>query len=231
MDILKNYFVSNNIDYTDNQIAAFSQYFELLIEWNKKFNLTAITDCADVQIKHFIDSLAALNILTDTGEVVDVGAGAGFPSIPLAIMRPNVQFTLIDSLNKRINFLKEVVAALNLQNITIHHSRAEDFAIDNRSRFDFAIARALAPMNILLEYLAPLVKRGGKVIAYKGGIVDQELETAARAISILRLSAPQVIEFALPTIDDKRFIAVFDKVGECNPIYPRGGNKPRMQPL
>ena len=150
MEELKSYLDSQKIEYNSQILEKFELFYNLLIEWNNKFNLTAITDKKDVEIKHFIDSITAYPYIKDNSYICDIGAGAGFPSIPLAILKPNCKFILIDSLNKRINFLNEVCSQLKLDNCTCIHTRVEDFALKNKETFDITLARAVAPLNILL---------------------------------------------------------------------------------
>ena len=162
-------------------ISLFKLYYELLTEWNGKFNLTAITEKQDVEIKHFADSLAAIDIIS--GNIIDIGAGAGFPSVPLKIVNPSLKVTMADSSNKRITFLNEVIEKLELKDIKAVHIRAED--IKEREYYDFAVARAVAPLCTLVEYLLPFVKVGGKMIAYKSDNIKDEIEQAKNAVKIL----------------------------------------------
>ena len=175
----------------DEQIKQrFEKYYELLIQWNEKFNLTAITEKTAVEIKHFADSLAASEIIK--GKVIDIGAGAGFPSIPLKIVNPSLYITMIDSSNKRVTFLKEVIEQLGLEKAEAIHSRAED--LKERECFDFAVARAVAPLSTLAEYLIPFVKKGGKMIAYKSDNIEEEMKEAKTAIKILGGTKTEVIK-------------------------------------
>ena len=159
-----------NLKLNENIISNFYQYMNLLIEWNEKINLTAITDPKEIIIKHFIDSLTIAGKIKDNSSIIDVGTGAGFPGIPLKIYNETLDVTLLDSLNKRTIFLQEVVNKLNLKNIKIIHGRAEDLARDKqyREKYDYSVSRAVAPLNVLVEYLTPYVKVGGSVIAMKG---------------------------------------------------------------
>ncbi|MEG2014490.1 MAG: 16S rRNA (guanine(527)-N(7))-methyltransferase RsmG, partial [Clostridia bacterium] len=213
---------------TDAQLMKLDAFYDLLIEWNKKFNLTTICERAEVDEKHFLDSLIGVDFFAQNSTVCDVGAGAGFPSIPLAIVRKDLNFTLIDSLNKRVGFLQCVIDTLQLSNVTAIHARAEDFATSNREKFDVVCARAVAPLNILLEYTAPLCKVGGKIVLYKTD--KEELTLATVAISKLRVTLQSINAFSLPTAGERR-IMVFEKVATSPKQYPRGGNKPRLFPL
>lgn len=209
----------------------FNVFFEFLTEENKKFNLTNITEKNEVYEKHFLDSVQALDILNDGAKILDVGAGAGFPSIPLAILSPECEFTLIDSLNKRINFLNELKNRLNLQNIACYHSRIEDFAEKNREKFDFCVARAVASLPTLLEYTAPFVKINGKIIAYKGSNYQEELNLSTAAQEKLGVNLEKIVNYTLPECSQTRFLLVFTKIKTTPSIYPRKNNKPRTNPL
>lgn len=210
----------------------FSRYFQLLVEWNEKFNLTAITDINEVQTKHFIDSLLGDEILKDTSAktVCDIGCGAGFPSIPLAIVNPDKEFTLVDSVNKKITFVTEVASQLGLSNVKCIHSRAEDFAHANYQAFDCCVARAVAALPTLTEYTLPLVKKGGFVIAYKGIKYSEEAENSKKILSILNSEIKNTYEYTLPD-EEKRFILLIEKYADSPKKYPRNGNKPRIQPI
>lgn len=212
---------------TDEMRQKFETYFEFLTEENEKYNLTAVTEHDEVWTKHFVDSMTGSPFVPQGATLVDVGAGAGFPSLPLAIVRPDIKPTLVDSLGKRVNFCSELCKKIGVNAVTVH-ARAEDFAKDNRQKFDVAVARAVAPLNILLEYLAPLVKLGGSVIAYK---TDRaETETAQNAARVLGLNLYSVNPFVLPD-GSNRCLLVYTKVRATPPAYPRGQNKPRKNPL
>ncbi len=202
-------------------------YYNMLIETNSKFNLTAITDRDEVYTKHFVDSMLGQCAIPDNATVVDIGSGAGFPALPLKIARPDIHVTLVDSLAKRIAFTTQVATAIGVE-ATCIHSRAEDFAATNRETFDVATARAVAPLNILLEYTAPLVKIGGIVLAYKAN--DGELADSAKAVAVLGLAHTKTIPLQLPN-GDPRVLLVFEKMSPTPRQYPRGGNKPRKMPL
>lgn len=211
----------------DEQIKQrFEKYYELLIQWNEKFNLTAITEKTAVEIKHFADSLAASEIIK--GTVIDIGAGAGFPSIPLKIVNPSLYITMIDSSNKRVTFLKEVIEQLGLEKAEAIHSRAED--LKERECFDFAVARAVAPLSTLAEYLIPFVKKGGKMIAYKSDNIEEEMKEAKTAIKILGGTKTEVIKIPLDS-ETVRSLVIVTKGRPTPKKYPRGANKPRLNPL
>ena len=209
----------------------FNVFFEFLVQENEKFNLTNITEKSEVFEKHFLDSVSALDEITDNSKILDVGAGAGFPSIPLAILKEHCSFTLIDSLNKRINFLNELKNKLNLKNVQCFHSRVEDFAEKNREKFDFCVARAVAPLPTLLEYCAPFVKTGGKIIAYKGSNYEEEINESKNAVEKLNLKLKKIVPYALKECNQTRYLLIFLKLKPCASIYPRKNNKPRTNPL
>ena len=209
-EYLKSLSVEIGINLDDFKIEKYFNYMNLLIEWNNKFNLTAITEENDIILKHFIDCMTVFKYLEDEDSVIDVGSGAGFPGIPIAINKENVKITLLDSLNKRVLFLQEVINSLSLKNAVAVHGRAEDFARDNvyREKFDIAISRAVANLSTLLEYLMPFVKVGGKCICMKGSDVDEELKEAEFAINILGGEIEKIDSFCLPNSDIKRNIII-----------------------
>ncbi len=216
-----------DIPLSAKQIEAFEAYYRLLVEWNDKFNLTAITDKAEVYGKHFADSLAGANYMR--GAVCDVGAGAGFPSLPLAIAGVAQSYTLLDAVNKKVIFLQTVAEQLQLSTVTAMHMRAEEAGRGAlRETFDTVTARAVAPIATLLEYLSPLAKVGGQVVVYKTD-ADKELAACAKACAVLGL---RKIEAHTYTINDAaRCLLVFDKIAPCPKGYPRMGNKPRTNPI
>lgn len=221
------------ITLSEIQLKQFYNYMNLLIEWNKKINLTAITEPNEIILKHFVDSLTISKYISDGTRVVDVGTGAGFPGIPLKIYRQDIEITLLDSLQKRINFLDEVIKELNLEKIEIIHSRVEDFGKDKRYRekFDIATSRAVANLATLSEYLLPLVKVGGKVISMKGSLIEEELENSKNAIKILGGKIEKVDEFNLPNSDISRNIVLINKIKETPNKYPRKAGEPSKKPL
>ncbi|MBR2703870.1 MAG: 16S rRNA (guanine(527)-N(7))-methyltransferase RsmG [Clostridia bacterium] len=222
-----------DIKINENQIKKFYDYMNLLIEWNDKINLTAITEPKEVIVKHFIDSILAAKYIKDDSSIIDVGTGAGFPGIPLKIFNNNYKITLLDSLNKRTIFLQEVVNKLGLENVEIIHGRAEDYAQDKKYRemYDYAISRAVAPLNILLEYLVPYTKVDGCVIAMKGSNAEQELVEAKNAINKLGAEAREKDIIQLPEDSGERYILVFGKKEHTNKIYPRKAGTPKKSPL
>ena len=221
------------IDITLENVEKFSQFMKLLLEWNEKMNLTAVTKQNDIILKHFVDSLTIFKYIESNKSVVDVGTGAGFPGIPLSIICPNNEFTLVDSLNKRINFLNEVKEQLKLENIETVHSRAEDFGQNKlyREHFDYGVSRAVANLSVLVEYLIPLVKIGGKIICMKGNEVEEELESARFAIRELGGEVKEIHDFVLPRTDMKRNLIIIEKIKATPKRYPRKAGVPSKQPL
>lgn len=218
-----------NVMLTEKQLDQFLLYYQLLREWNEKMNLTAITEPMDVVQKHFVDSLTCLNTGLLTGRVIDVGTGAGFPSIPLKIACPQLEMVLLDSLQKRLTFLEEVTTQLGLEQVTLVHARAEDAGQNPayREQFDVAVARAVAPMNVLAELCLPFVKQGGHWIAMKGSQGREELEQAKGAISLLGGKETTLVT---TPIDSHTVISV-KKMGHTPKKYPRKAGTPSKNPL
>lgn len=208
----------------------FEKYYTELIDYNQKVNLTAITEKSEVFTKHFLDSILSIDAIPENATVVDVGAGAGFPSLPIKIVRPDIKLTMVDSLNKRITFLNYICKLLNVKSKNVH-SRAEDFAKTHREKFDVAVARAVAKMNTLLEYLLPLVKVGGIVIAYKGGNVGEEFAEAYNALDILGGKVLKSLRFDLPNGYGERNIVIIEKIKPTPIQYPRDKNQPKNNPI
>lgn len=233
-DLLQNYIKDYKITLTENQYEQFQKYFELLAEWNKKMNLTAITDESGVALKHFADSLSLLNFvdIPQNSSLADVGTGAGFPGVVLKIARPDIKLTLIDSLNKRLVFLGEVCAQLGIEAELIH-SRAEDGARDEKLResFDFAVSRAVARMNVLSEYCLPYVKVGGAFCAMKGAQANEEFKESLNAINTLGGKLENKYFFELPENGGERAIAVVRKVKNTPQKYPRQSGKIKAKAL
>lgn len=220
-----------NINLDDEKKEKFYYYMNLLIEWNEKINLTAITEPDEIILKHFIDSLTIEKYIKDNAVIADIGTGAGFPGIPLNIVNSDSKYVLVDSLNKRINFLNEVIEKLELNNIQTIHSRVEDFAKNNREKFDIATSRAVAQLNILLEYLLPLVKIGGICICMKGANIKEEIENSKNALEILGGKIEKIEEITLPGSDIKRNIIIVKKVKNTPNKYPRKAGIPSKEPL
>lgn len=224
------------INLTPEQVNQFELYYELLVEWNQKINLTAITEKKDVFLKHFYDSLMTLWMMPLESYHVtlcDVGAGAGFPSIPLKIVHPELQVTIVDSLNKRITFLEELVSALGLSGVTCVHGRAEDVGQNPayRGQFDVVTARAVAALNVLSEFCLPLVKKGGSFLVLKGAKADEEIELARKAINVLGAKFEQQASELLPIEESERTILLIRKTLDTPKKYPRKAGKPAKQPI
>ena len=217
---------------TNEQGERFKKYESLLIEWNKKMNLTAIIEPREIILKHFVDSLTIAKYIKDDEKLIDVGTGAGFPGIPLSIVKENTDIVLLDSLNKRINFLEEVIENLKLENITTIHGRAEEFGKNKneREKYDIAMSRAVASLNILLEYLLPLVKVGGRAICMKGSNIE-EIENEKNALEILGGKIEKIEEITLPNSDIKRNIIIVKKVKNTPSKYPRKPGTPSKEPI
>lgn len=220
------------IELTKEQIEKYYNYMNLLLEWNEKINLTAIIDPKEMILKHFVDSLTIAKYIKDDEKLIDVGTGAGFPGIPLSIVKENTDIVLLDSLNKRINFLEEVKENLKLENITTIHGRAEEFGKNKneREKYDIATSRAVASLNILLEYLLPLVKVGGRAICMKGSNIE-EIENAKNALEILGGKIEKIEEITLPNSDIKRNIIIVKKVKNTPSKYPRKPGTPSKEPI
>ena len=218
---------------TQEQVEQFYRYMQLLVEWNEKMNLTAITEQKEVILKHFIDSISINKYIKDVEKVIDVGTGAGFPGIPLKIINKEVSFTLMDSLNKRITFVQEVSNMLYLDKIECLHARAEELSsnVRYREQYDIVTSRAVARLSTLLEYMLPFVKEGGKCICMKGSHFEEELEESKKAIEVLGGELETVEHFVLPDSDIERNIIVIKKVRNTPKKYPRKAGVPSKQPI
>lgn len=223
------------IELSEHQIAQFKKYFELLVEWNEKMNLTAITDFEGVYLKHFYDSISASFYFdfTKVTTVCDVGAGAGFPSIPIKICHPHLEITIVDSLNKRITFLNHLTDELKLDNMSFVHARAEEFGqnASYRERFDVVTARAVARLSVLSELCIPLAKDGGYFVALKAAAGSEEMKDASKAISTLGAKLKEEFSFLLPVEESERSLYVFDKVKATPKKYPRKPGVPNKSPI
>ncbi len=222
-----------NINLSEIQIKQFYDYMNLLIEWNKTVNLTGIIETKEIIVKHFIDSLTFLDKIDKNNSIIDVGTGAGFPGIPIKIACPETKLVLLDSLNKRVYFLNEVINKLELKDIQAIHGRAEDFGKDEnyREKYDMAIARAVAPLNILLEYLMPFIKTNGRCICMKGPNIEEEIKNSKNAVSVLGGILADKKEFNLPYTDMSRTIIEIKKVKHIPKAYPRKAGIPAKKPL
>lgn len=223
-----------NMEITDQQLEQFDIFYQFLLEKNKVMNLTAITDMEEVVKKHFVDSIFLLNYVSlEDLSVIDVGTGAGFPGIPLAIMCPNTNFMLLDSLNKRLLFIEEAAKKCGLSNVSMIHSRAEDGGrnLDLREKYDLCVSRAVANMSVLLEYCSPFVKPGGQFVSYKSGDIKEELDLSVRAQKELSCKYNQLIHFDLLGENVSRSFVIFDKIGNLSRKYPRPAGRVKKDPL
>jgi len=227
------------IDVTARQMQQLRTFYENLVEWNKVMNLTAITEESDVYTKHFLDSvsLAEVTSLSKEGsskkKIIDVGTGAGFPGLVLAIFMPKSEITLMDSLNKRIRFLQDTIEKAGIQNVTLIHARAEDLAKDKKQReqYDWAVSRAVANLATLSEYCLPFVKKGGVFIAYKSEKAEEEIKGAGRAIAVLGGEMEQDCAFQLPGTDYQRHLILIRKKHPTPGTYPRKAGMPAKEPI
>lgn len=223
----------------DSQVEQFLTFYDNLIEWNKVMNLTAITDYEDVVNKHFLDSVSLVKVIdkeyikSGNISVIDIGTGAGFPGIPLKIMFPELNITLLDSLNKRIKFLNEVVYKLRMSDIEVIHGRAEDFAKQDkyREKYNLCVSRAVANLSVLSEYTLPYVKKSGYFISYKSGDVEKEIKESSGAIKKLGGYVESIVKFSLPETDIQRSLIKIKKIANTPKIYPRKAGIPAKEPL
>lgn len=222
-----------NVDINDGQAKKYYNFMNLLIEWNEKINLTAITDPDEIIIKHFIDSITIEKYIEKNNRIIDVGTGAGFPGIPLSILRDDLDITLMDSLNKRIKFLDEVRELNHLNNISTIHGRAEELGKNKnfREKYDIATSRAVAPLNVLLEYMLPFVKVGGYCICMKGSNVEDEIANSKTALSKLKGKIEKIETFKLPDTEYGRNIIIIKKIENTPSKYPRKPGTPAKEPL
>lgn len=222
-----------DIVFTEEQLEQFYKYMNLLIEWNEKINLTAIIEPKEIILKHFIDSLTIIKYMEPNKTLIDIGTGAGFPGIPVKILRKDLKITLLDSLNKRIKFLNEVIEKLSLKNITTTHARIEEYAKNKeyREKFDIATSRAVANLTTLTEYMLPMVKVKGKAICMKGADVDEEMLKSKNSIKILGGKIYKVEEFKLPKSEYKRNLIIIEKTNTTPNKYPRKPGIPSKEPL
>ncbi len=232
-NLMKEYGKEIQIKFTEEQLQKFYKYMNMLIEWNKKINLTAIIEPKEIILKHFMDSLTILKYVNDNEKMLDVGTGAGFPGIPIKIMNSNMEITLLDSLNKRINFLNEVINKLELKNISAIHSRIEDYGKNNkyREKYDIVTSRAVANLATLSEYMLPMLKIKGKSICMKGSDIKEEVKNSKRAIDILGGEIVNIEELVLPKSDNRRKLIIIEKKKNTPLKYPRKAGIPSKEPL
>ena len=223
---------------TPAQLAAFRTYADELCAWNEKFNLTSIRDLEGIQVKHFLDSLSILKVLSSAGSrgplrLIDVGTGAGFPGLPLKIMCPELRLTLVEATGKKVAFCRAMAAKLQLSGVTVVKARAEEIGQDpaHREQYDWAVARAVAEMPVLAEYLLPLVKRGGHALAQKGENAPAETHTAEAAVRRLGGQLERIVPVELPGIVETRYLVIFVKTAATPPAYPRRPGVPSKNPL
>lgn len=227
----------HNLELTDKQKQQFKLYFKMLIEVNEHVNLTRITEEDEVYLKHFYDSVTPLftfgAVFKDGATLCDVGAGAGFPSIPLKILKPGLKVTIVDSLQKRLNFLKDLISELGLTDVELVHGRAEDVGQNKlyRERFDIVTARAVARMSVLSEYCLPLVKKGGYFVALKGPKAEDELDDGKKALEVLGGKLIKDEELTLPESEEERTLVLVQKVKSTPKKYPRQAGTPRRKPI
>lgn len=234
-DCLRQAAKSSDILLTEKQVEAYRMYYELLIDWNEKINLTAITQPDQVAVKHMIDSLSCHNekVFFSGCAVIDVGTGAGFPGLPLKIFQDDLKLTLLDSLNKRVKFLATEAENLQLNDVEVIHSRAEEGAKQKiyREKYDVAVSRAVARLNVLCELCMPFVKVGGYFVALKGAQYAAETQEATRAVELLGGKIEKTVPIKLPGIDDSRAIIYIKKVKQTPVLYPRKAGTPEKNPL
>lgn len=238
-DILKKGLSELGISYTELQLDQLHRYYEMMVEKNKVMNLTSITEYDEVVIKHWLDSLCFSKVYSEklkdgkTLRLIDIGTGAGFPGIPIKILFPEIEVVLLDSLQKRIIFLQDVVNELDLHTISCIHGRAEELSSkpEYREKFDFAVSRAVARLSSLSEFCIPFVKAGGLFVAYKSESADEEIEESFFAMKVLGCGTPEILRYTVPCSDLPRKLVVAKKVSSTPGKYPRGGGKPLKSPL
>jgi 16S rRNA (guanine527-N7)-methyltransferase len=223
------------MEISPDQVSLFRKYLDLLLEWNKKFNLTAITEPKDIIVQHFLDSISSLKLkqLKESSRILDMGSGAGFPGIPLKIMEPSIQLCLVDSVKKKVGFLNEVIEQLELKDAIAVHARAEDLANlrEQRETYDVVVSRAVAELRVLAEYCLPFVKRGGCFVSHKGPGATKELKSAAKAIKVLGGKWLSTVEVKVPYSERTHNLIVIKKVEKTPLLYPRSPGKPKKEPL
>lgn len=231
--LLKEKLAKYKIEFTDKTVDNLVLFEKMMLEYNKSHNLTSITDEEGVLYKHFIDSLAPIDIFEENTRIIDIGCGGGFPSVPLATVNKNLNILAVDSTNKKTEFVKMVKNTLNLAGLEVKNARIEDMAQNPnyREQFNTVISRAVAPLNTIIEYSAPLLKVGGKIVAYKGSNYKEELENAKNALNILKCNVKEVKNYDIDEIDAHHVVIIIEKREKTPNKYPRKQNKPRLCPL
>lgn len=233
-DLLMKIMLASGYALKENQVQQFLSFEELLVDWNKKMNLTGITESKEIYEKHFVDSLTCFksNLIKDHMKVIDVGTGAGFPGVPIKIYMPSLEITLLDALNKRLDFLKVVCEDLGLEDVEFLHGRAEDFGKDSdyREKYDLVVSRAVADLPVLLEYCSPFLKVGGYFIAQKGKKVFEEVKEAQSALDTLKLKVEEIIPIKIDQITAHHLL-IIKKIKITPDQYPRRSGKPTKKPL
>lgn len=231
---LKSCFKNHNIEISNTDLDRFRALYDCLIETNRFMNLTSIVDPQEICVKHFLDSVLPMDLIPECKDVVDLGCGGGFPCLPLAIMRPDLRIKGLDSIHKKVEYVNETAEVIGVQHtFTAFNGRIETYGHDKywREKFDIVVARAVAPLNTLLEYAAPFLKDGGKMILYKGSCYDDEIENAKSALKALNCKLTKIVEYEVEEYLMKRYALIITKHGKLNKKYPRSQNKPRLDPL
>lgn len=232
-DQLKEIFNKYNIPVNNTQLEKFELFNTLMLDYNKTHNLTSITEESEILYKHYLDSVLPYSLIKNNSKVIDLGCGGGFPSIPLKIINESLDFTAVDSVNKKTEFVNTAKNKLNFDNFNVIHTRIEDLAskTDFREKYDYIISRAVAPLNIILEYSAPFAKNNGYIICYKGSKYLEEIESAKNALKVLNCEIIDIKEYFITEIDSYRYVLIIKKKETISMKYPRKQNKPRLQPL
>lgn len=232
-EVIKEKLTKYGIVCNDTSVDNLVVFVEKMLEYNKTHNLTSITDDGGILYKHLIDSLLPIDLFEQNTQIIDIGCGGGFPSVPLSIMNRNLNILAVDSVNKKTEFVKTVKNTLNLANLTVKNTRIEDLAQtqEYRETFDTVISRAVAPLNTIIEYSAPLLKVGGQIIAYKGSNYEDEINTAKNALKVLKCELKEVKLYKIDEIDAIRAVIIIKKLDKTPTKYPRKQNKPRLAPL
>ena len=232
-DLLEKTFKKYNILYNSDQLENFQKYYDMMINYNQSHNLTSITDIPEVIIKHYLDSVLPYQLLQNNSKIIDLGCGGGFPSIPLKIMNQTLDFTAVDSVTKKTDFVRSVAEELKFNNFNVIHSRIEDLAFNTnyREQYDYIVSRAVAPLNIILEYSAPFAKDQGLIVCYKGSKYQEEIDASSNALKKLNCEIIDIKEYYIDEIDQYRYVLIIRKNGQLSTKYPRKQNKPRLQPL